>query len=206
MAKSLLKSLMLLAGFAAASLTVDAQCAKVSNITFNDVSATTANVSWNASSDYFKYEYLISMNNPPSSSNPGTMTSNVGVALQGLQSGVTYYFCVRGYCTSGSTISEWNCGELKMPDVSSVNTVSNYDNFSVVAYPNPTTSQVRISLPERYNAKGHLIVTNLMGAVVYSKNVDSRFTDVPMSHLATGMYLVKYSDANVTRTVKVNKL
>ncbi len=184
------------------SFSAFAQC-EITN--FNKVPApTSATVSWSAISDIIQYEYFVSLTPPNPQQTPGTYTTSNAVSLQGLDPNHTYYFCVRAICSSGT--SAWVCESFATPDPSSVNTVTKQPEFTITAYPNPTTDKLNIVLPEQYNGRGNIIVTSLLGSVVAQTNTFGRYAHVNLSGMAPGLYLVKYTDGVNTKTIKVNKL
>ncbi len=50
-----------------------------------------------------------------------------------------------------------------------------------------------------------MLITDLSGKVVRQINITADEASVDMSSVANGIYLLKYTDANRTQTIKVSK-
>lgn len=77
--------------------------------------------------------------------------------------------------------------------------------FELVAVPNPVKDKVSIRTYGDRGADAMVHITDLSGKVVRQLQVTADETDVDMSSVAQGIYLLKYTDANHTQTVKITK-
>ncbi len=76
-------------------------------------------------------------------------------------------------------------------------------NFKKLAYyPNPVTNSLTISNPEAFTG---ITVSNLLGQIVFDRTVDSNLYDIDFSNLSKGIYLVRISINNQSKTFKVIK-
>src|SRR5690606_21926415 len=74
----------------------------------------------------------------------------------------------------------------------------------VDAYPNPVKDVLTV---KAYGNTGnaHLTITDISGKLVRSITMYGDKTEIDISALGQGMYLVKYADQNHTETIKINK-
>ncbi len=77
--------------------------------------------------------------------------------------------------------------------------------FELVAVPNPVKDKVSIRINGERAMDAMVWITDLSGKVVRQLQVTADETDVDMSSVAQGIYLLKYTDANHTQTVKITK-
>ena len=76
--------------------------------------------------------------------------------------------------------------------------------FSMQAYPNPVTSLLTINIHGAVGPNATLEIADLTGKVVMMMEA-ANTTEINMVSMAAGIYLIKYTDANSTHTIKVNK-
>ena len=67
-----------------------------------------------------------------------------------------------------------------------INTIS--DNLSIDLYPNPTTSQLHLTITDAGAANVELVITDILGQRVYSSNVLQSETTHDISGLSSGIY------------------
>lgn len=77
-----------------------------------------------------------------------------------------------------------------------------FERNSITAYPNPVKDILTLSNTK--NIK-NIAIFNLLGQQVALKSTNSDFTKIDMSNLSSGTYLVKITDENATKTIKVTK-
>lgn len=79
---------------------------------------------------------------------------------------------------------------------------NSFDLNGFKAYPNPVKDIFKVSYIKNIST---VSVTNLVGQEVMSKKVNALQSDVDMSALASGTYLVKVTSEGLTKTIKVIK-
>lgn len=85
-------------------------------------------------------------------------------------------------------------------------TVKGADNFNIEAFPNPVKNIVSVQLNGAIKGKGSVTITDVTGRVVKSAiQVTSNKTDINVSELSSGVYLINYTDDARTESVKINK-
>lgn len=77
-----------------------------------------------------------------------------------------------------------------------------FDDASFVYYPNPVTDVLNISYA---NEISKVQVMNLLGQEVMVKSINATQSQIDMSNLTTGSYLVKVTSDNKVKTIKVIK-
>jgi hypothetical protein len=83
---------------------VPLNCPSVTGLRVPDISATQANLFWNAVSSGINYEYAVTTTTTPPAT--GTIIGSTSASISGLTNGTTYYAHVRTICNSKSN-SEW---------------------------------------------------------------------------------------------------
>ena len=125
---------------------------------------------------------------------PVNTTYSSYLALSGLTPGTTYYIQVDmwGSATQGSF-------GIQVNDLLSTN---NFDVNKFVAYPNPVKDILTLEYSSDITS---VRVVNMLGQEVLAKTMNSTSTQVDMSQLAAGTYLVNVISGNVQKTIKVVK-
>ena len=110
-------------------------------------------------------------------------------------SGTTYYASQTLICESPSrlavTMNSGNCLEVK-----------GFDKDALKIYPNPVNDILNISYTQPIE---NVEVLNMLGQMVYSKQVHSKDSKIDMSRYSAGTYLVRISIDNAIKTYKVIK-
>lgn len=105
----------------------------------------------------------------------------------------TYYIMVEGY---GS-----NTGTFEMA-VNCVLSNENFNNSNFLAYPNPVKDVLNLSYTSEISS---VRIINMIGQEVISRNVNANSTQIDMSHLSAGAYIVNVTVGDTTKTLKVVK-
>lgn len=92
---------------------------------------------------------------------------------------------------------DWCESDLVSAEIT-ITSVSESKEVSI--YPNPTNGLLNINA----NGLQHITITNLMGQIVYSQDVDTDFITVNMNQFGNGVYMVCIETANGTSLQKVN--
>jgi len=116
------------------------------------------------------------------------------LSLAGLTAGNTYYIQVDRY--TGTTAGTFGI------QVNTTLSADSFDNTSFAAYPNPVKDVLNLSYSTEITS---VKVINLLGQEVLSRNVGSTSTQVDMSNLTAGAYIVNVTVDNVVKSIKVIK-
>lgn len=79
---------------------------------------------------------------------------------------------------------------------------STFDNASFIAYPNPVKDVLNVSYTSEISS---VKVINLLGQEVISRNVGTNSTQIDMTSLTAGAYIVNVTVGDVLKTIKVIK-
>ena len=121
-------------------------------------------------------------------------TASAAQSLTGLTAGDTYYVQV------WSNSAEQGTFALKLTDPSLATTSFEATNFK--AYPNPVTGVLNLSFNKNIT---NVAVFNLLGQQILSNSANSKLTQIDMSPLSKGTYMVKVTADNQVKTIKVIK-
>jgi len=121
-------------------------------------------------------------------------TASATQSLTGLTAGDTYYVQVWSNAAEQGTFS------LRLTDTGLATTSFEATNFK--AYPNPVTGLLNLSFNKNIT---NVAVFNLLGQQILSNNTNSKLTQIDMSLLSKGTYMVKVTADNEVKTIKVIK-
>lgn len=105
----------------------------------------------------------------------------------------TYYIMVEGYAA--------NTGTFEMA-VNCVLSNEDFNNSNFLAYPNPVKDVLNVSYTSEISS---VRVINMIGQEVISRNVNAASTQVDMSQLSAGTYIVNVTIGDSVKTLKVVK-
>jgi hypothetical protein len=86
-----------------------------------------------------------------------------------------------------------------------VATVKENGGFNVAAHPNPVSDKLQVVTYGTQGNNPSISVVDVTGKLIKTEEVTGATTEINMGGLASGMYLLKYSDSNHTQTIKVSK-
>lgn len=75
--------------------------------------------------------------------------------------------------------------------------------FALEAYPNPASKNVTIKVSG--SANGNLVVTDISGKVVLQTVMSGSESGIDFSKMAAGVYFIRYTDGNFSKTVKISR-
>jgi hypothetical protein len=124
-----------------------------------------------------------------------TIIYNSILVQAGLTPGTTYYIQVDdyGYGTDQGTFG------IEVQEVLSSDL---FDNNNFMAYPNPVKDVLNVSYTSEISS---IRVINMIGQEVISKNISATSTQVDMSELSAGTYIVNVTVGDNVKTLKVVK-
>ena len=77
--------------------------------------------------------------------------------------------------------------------------------FSITAVPNPVKDVLNIYITGGLHGDAQILLTDITGKLIQSLNVASNVQNIDLSNVPSGIYLIRYTDAEHTQTLKVNK-
>jgi hypothetical protein len=125
----------------------------------------------------------------------GSCNTAAGTAsLTGLNTASRYY--IRAFSTTTATRGSFDLA------VTATLAANSFDNGSFSYYPNPVKNILNLS----YNQEiSNVEVLNLLGQRINNFKVSSNQTQVDMSNLAVGTYIVKVTSNGLVKSIKVTK-
>lgn len=124
-----------------------------------------------------------------------TINYNSFLNLAGLTPSETYYIQVDDY---GFGVTQGSFGL----EVTEVLSSDSFDNNSFVAYPNPVKDIFNVSYSSEISS---VRVMNLLGQEVITREVNATSTQIDMSQLSSGAYIVNVTVGDTIKTIKVVK-
>ncbi|WP_309641697.1 T9SS type A sorting domain-containing protein [Flavobacterium sp.] len=122
------------------------------------------------------------------------VTTSATESLTGLTAGETYFVQVWSNFAEQGTFSL----RLSNPSLG----VGGFDKSNFETYPNPVTDVLNISYDKNITS---VEVFNLIGQEVFSKTSTSTISQVDLSNLAKGAYMVKITSENLVKAIKIIK-
>lgn len=77
--------------------------------------------------------------------------------------------------------------------------------FEMIAVPNPIKDKLALKIYGTRADNAQVQIIDLSGKVVHKMNITADGTDIDMNSIANGIYLLKYTDATHTKTIKISK-
>ncbi len=178
-------------------------CCENPEVKVDQVTSTTARLSWAPIYTATGYEYAVSITDVPPAG-PGLKTISNVVILQGLKPSQRYYYFVRSRCNP-TPLSDWTIGNVKTLQYTSVDGLDAQSSFSMDAYPNPMTDNLVVKLNGDRGVNAKLTLIDLTGKVVYNQPVTTSEVKINASTMPSGIYIVKYSDDQHNEVMRVTK-
>ncbi len=160
-------------------------------------------VYWDPVRSATEYEYAITK----SAASPaiGTVIDKTSLLLNALNDGVTYYVHVRNNCNSLNILdtSPWSTISFKTFPLN-VQDVNNMP-FAITVYPNPVNDVLTLDIKGKLNTNTTALIVDITGKVLINTIINNRTTDIDVSALPAGNYILKYSDGSHDQVIKVTK-
>ena len=173
-------------------------CPQPTALTATNITANSADFGWteNGSATTWNIEY-----GPVgfTQGTGGTLVSNVTTnpyTLSSLNSASTYDYYVQSSC--GSDVSLWSGPYTFTPLLAN----DSFDIKNFIAYPNPVNDIFNLSYSSEITS---IKVVNLLGQELLSKNVSNNSTQIDMTSLSAGTYIVNVVIDDVVKSIKIVK-
>ena len=165
------------------------------------VTNSSAVLTWIEPSGSVGSEYAVST----SSSAPtgsGIQTTASTFTATGLALGTEYYAYVRDSCGAGD-FSDWvSIVFWTSPTITGINNVGSND-FTINTFPNPVKELLTIKIDGTIGGVGQIELMDITGKLIKTVPVNANTLTVGMDGLPSGIYLIRYTDAIRTKTIKI---
>jgi PKD repeat protein len=121
-----------------------------------------------------------------------------GVNSSGSTTGHTY--TANGTYTVVLVVTENGCKDSTSASLTIMHiNIEVVENGTFKVYPNPTSGTVNITADKYYTVS----ITSIDGKVIYNGKLTTNHTSIDLSNYAKGIYVVKFSDKNTVKTMKL---
>ena len=179
-------------------------CEGVSNLTADNISSSSATISWTAPAGQTKWELTYGMQGVDEDHGTKvTVTDNPTYTIEGLDYETSYDVYVRAICGEG-VYSAWSQKLNFTTRPVGINTAA-ADNTNVNIYPNPANTQATITV-EGVNGKVEFAVADMNGRMIVTETIDcdgELVKTIDVSNLAKGAYFVHIYNDNFNATRKL---
>ena len=177
-------------------------CDAVTSLAATGITASSATINWTMATGAIGAEYVVDTN-PGDPAGAGTGTTGSAAGVTGLTAATLYYAHVRDSC-SATSLSAWVTIPFYTLAPAGVNNVSNTD-FSITAFPNPVKDEVTLVINGITASAGNVQLMDISGKLIKADVTNAHKLSMSMNGLPAGIYLVRYTDAGHTQTIKINK-
>jgi hypothetical protein len=160
--------------------------------------------SWPLVPTAYNYEYYLGpLTTLPPNGTPILINT---VQTPYLLPGTGYTMSVRCNCEfyGVKSVSDWSSIDFTTPYANSV-TKTNQSNVMIDVYPNPVKNTLTIRASGLLSKTGNALITDINGKVIKHIAIESEATEVNVSGLASGVYIIKYTNEQQSTTVKFTK-
>lgn len=179
-------------------------CNAVTALTVTGITGTGATLNWTMASGAVGAKWVVNTT-PTTPTVFGTLSTTSTAAVTGLTASTTYYAHVRDTCGPGS-VSAWVTVPFTTAGTVGVAQVgTGVLPFSVAAYPNPAHDAFTVQVSGAIGAHAQLTLTDITGKTLRQMTIDSYSTQVDVSTLPAGIYIVRYTDGGMGQTLRVSK-
>ena len=188
------------------NFTTENGCGSVSNVTANNITETSATITWTAAGDETKWQVAYDLASDATIVGEDATIVDVentpSYTITGLETRTSYDAFVRTVCNE-TNYSAWVKVNFTTLGIG-INTAAN-DNVSVRIYPNPANTQATISV-EGVNGKVEFVVADMNGRMIVTETIDCNgelVKTIDVSNLAKGAYFVHIYNDNINTTRKL---
>jgi len=180
-------------------------CNAVTGLSVSGVTTAAASLSWTMASGAVAAKWVVD-NNPADPTVSGTLSTTSSAAVSGLTASTLYYAHVRDTC-GPTSLSAWVT--IPFTTLSGTTGIAELNTgnapFSIAVHPNPVSSTLHIQVSGIISPSATVTLADVTGHIIRHINIANVNSDIDMGSLPQGIYLVRYSDAGYTQTLRVTK-
>lgn len=180
-----------------------ATCDTPTSLTVTSITSTSAVLNWTEPAGSVGSEYVVTtISGTPTGA--GTATTGLTYNATSLTPSTTYYASVRDSCGAAS-LSGWVTRTFTTTATSTnVNKVASND-FSITTFPNPVKEMFTIRINGAISETGYIGLMDISGKMLKTIVADATTLNISTSDMPAGVYLVRYTDAKHTQTIRISK-
>lgn len=168
--------------------------------TVTNITDTTADINWAAMAGALSYEYEVSTNATPPANGTNITATTYSATL--LAKNTQHYVHLRTICTNDT--SSWSTANFTTTNVTSVQLVGK-NGASLAVYPNPTSGLMMVKITGLNEVNATLTLSDVTGKIVKVVSLTQNKTEIDLSALTSGVYLLRYADDTGNSTIRVIK-
>ena len=178
-------------------------CGDPTGLAATSVTSTSAVLNWTEPMGSAGSEYVVSTS-AATPTGSGTATTALTYSPTGLTPSTVYYAFVRDSCAPAN-LSAWVSTTFTTTATSTQTKTTANDHFDLTAYPNPAKEILNISISGTVNTGANIALTDVTGKTVRSVKADANQLSLNTAGLPSGIYLIRYTDAMRTKTIRITK-
>ena len=180
--------------------TSSGSCGVPSTLSLAGVTSTSVTLNWVQPAGSVGSQYIVSTSATPTGS--GTNTTALTYSATGLTPSTAYYASVRDSCGVGN-FSPWLTVPFTTSATTGITDIATGVDLSV--FPNPVKEEVNISINGAARFPASVQLMDISGRLITTKVAETASTSISMAGLSSGIYLLRYTDAEHTQTIRINK-
>lgn len=175
-------------------------CVDPSEIAVGNISTTSATASWTENGTAISWEVIYGLEgfDPLTAGNPETVNDTPELEITNLSPDTAYDVYVKAIC--GPTDTSALVGPISF--TTEMLGVNNETIESLVFYPNPVNDQLTVRASSNID---DVIIYNMTGQVIYRAFIGKTETQIEISDILPGIYLMRLTSNGKTQTVKLVK-
>lgn len=180
--------------------TLSPSCNAPTGLAVTSITKTSAIVNWILATGTIRAQWIVNT----TAADPtvaGASTTSSSYLKTGLAPGTLYYLHVRDSCAAG--LSAWVTQAFTTLSPTGISNLGSSD-FDLTAFPNPAKDAITINVTGTNN-NGQLMLTDIAGNIIQTMAVNSTSTNIDMSNLPAGIYLIRYMDAEHSKNIRISK-
>ena len=178
-------------------------CAAVTGLAASSVTSNSATISWDAATGTIVgYVYTVTTSATAPADGSGMFTTATSAPITGLTPGTAYFAYVYDSCSAISS-SAWATAPFTTANTGINNIAAG--SFSITAFPNPVKDELYINITGANGKAGSVQLMDISGRVIRTVVANTSAVNISMNGLPSGVYIVRYTDAVHTQTIKINK-
>jgi hypothetical protein len=183
-----------------ATFTTQEACAAPTDVTISNETDTTADVSWTSNGDETAWNVIYGPTGFDPLTEGITVTDDdaIGITINGLDPETPYDVYVVAVCDEDTSSDLSDVVTFTTEEMSVAN--ANFVGFNF--YPNPVKNVLHL---EARTAINNVTVYDLLGKQVISKKYNNLNTDLDLSNLSSGTYMIMVQIGNQVKTLRVMK-